>query len=174
MMTKRSKGPKRHQKKTAALTPKSPLPEPVTRDEFLHPEGTPSSSASGSRSVSVSQYQGPIPPPSILEQYDKVVPGSAELIIQQFEKQSNHRMTLESTVIQADIKRANLGLLAGFLLCIATVIGGCVVAVLSHAGAGATIATAAVGTLAAVFVYGTASRKKERQDRVKALAPRED
>jgi len=44
-------------------------------------------------------HSGPLPPPSLLSQYDKVVPGAAEGIIAMAENQSKHRQELEAEVI---------------------------------------------------------------------------
>src|SRR5437773_2627905 len=50
---------------------------------------------------------GPLPSPDILREYDLLVPGAAERFIARFEKQSEHRMHLERTVIEGDDRRAN-------------------------------------------------------------------
>jgi hypothetical protein len=41
--------------------------------------------------VETTSFQGPLPHPQILSQYDQIVPGSAERIISQWESQSRHR-----------------------------------------------------------------------------------
>lgn len=40
-------------------------------------------------------YSGPIPPPESLEKYDKVVPGSAQTIIDMAVKEQEHRHDIE-------------------------------------------------------------------------------
>lgn len=59
---------------------------------------------------------GPLPAPQELAEYDLVVPGAADRIITRFEKQSDHRMNLETSVIKHDNVRAYLGMVGGFLL----------------------------------------------------------
>ena len=46
--------------------------------------------------LAVSQeFTGPIPPPSMMEQYEKTLPGSADRILNMAENQSEHRQSLE-------------------------------------------------------------------------------
>jgi uncharacterized membrane protein len=44
-------------------------------------------------------FSGPIPPPTLLAEYNKVVPNAAERILAMAEKQSEHRQFLEKKVI---------------------------------------------------------------------------
>ncbi len=112
-----------------------------------------------------SYYEGPLPSPQILEQYEAIVPNAAERIFKAFENQTNHRMELEKSVISSDIKRAYVGLSLGFAVSMTALLGGVYTAVQGHPGAGGTIATASVVALAGVFVYGSSMRKAERSTR---------
>lgn len=116
---------------------------------------------------------GPLPLSSILAEYDNLVPGSAERIIGWAERQSEHRMSLEKAVVQSDIRRSYWGMAAGFVIAVVYGVGGCIVTALGQPTAGATIATVSVVSLVGVFVYGTHSRKQERQDRAKIMAGEE-
>ena len=44
------------------------------------------------------QFMGPIPSPQDLARYEAVIPGLGDRLINRFEKQSDHRMALESAV----------------------------------------------------------------------------
>jgi len=59
--------------------------------------------ASQSRTI----FSGPLPHPDILAKYDQVVPGTAARLIETAQKQGEHRMDLEKTVIKGDNFRAN-------------------------------------------------------------------
>jgi uncharacterized membrane protein len=85
-----------------------------------------------------SSFSGPIPPPHILKQYDEAIPGGANRVVEMAEKQSEHRRILEAKVVESDINRSRLGLLAGFIITL--VVGGIVVAMNGEPAAGATIA----------------------------------
>jgi uncharacterized membrane protein len=53
--------------------------------------------------VATAHYQGPIPPPSILEGFDRIVPGAAQRLIQLAEDESKHRRELEVRTMEANI-----------------------------------------------------------------------
>lgn len=45
------------------------------------------------------EWSGPVPPPNILEAYDRLVPGSAEKIINNWTAESEHRRQMDRRVI---------------------------------------------------------------------------
>lgn len=61
-------------------------------------------------------FSGPLPHPKILADYKKVLPQAPERIISMAERQQNHRINMEESLIKGDIKRADLGLRFGFAL----------------------------------------------------------
>ena len=140
--------------------------QPVPQNQSSPSEtgSTPSSAILRSTSVTTS-FKGPIPPPIILAQYEEVVPGSAERLLAMVESQSAHRQALEKTVVNGDSKRAYLGLAAGFIVALAVVSGGGFLVYNGHDWAGASIITTVVVGLVGVFVYGTQTRKAERQEK---------
>jgi uncharacterized membrane protein len=52
-------------------------------------------------------YQGPIPPPQLLKQYDEISPGFADRIIRMAESETAHRQQAENKALDADIKFAS-------------------------------------------------------------------
>ncbi len=105
----------------------------------------------------------------MLKQYDEVIPDGANRILQMAEKQSDHRMTLETKVIDSDIARSRWGLAAGFVITIAAIIGGVIVAMNGQPWAGTTIAGIPTAGLVGVFVIGSATRSKERAVKAKLV-----
>lgn len=121
--------------------------------------------------ISVSAtFSGPLPPPDILARYNDAIPDGAERIIALAERQAAHRMALESRVVDADIKRSNLGLGAGLLVALAGLFASFLMVDRGNAVAGAVVASLDLAGLVAVFVYGTVSRRSERQQRAKVLS----
>ena len=119
---------------------------------------------------SVSSYQGPIPSPAMLQEYDLVLPGSADRIITMAEVQSRHRQDLESKAITSDIINARTGLHYGLIIGLAAIVGGCVCIALGQQVGGSIIGGTGLTSLVGVFVYGTTSRRKERERRLGMLA----
>jgi len=120
--------------------------------------------------ISSQTFRGPLPPPEILVQYNDAVPDGAERIIVMAETQAKHRMALESRVVDADIKRANWGLAAGFVVAIAGLVASCLMVVGGHEVAGLVLGSLDLVSLVAVFVYGTVSRRGEREKRAQMMS----
>ena len=69
-------------------------------------------------------FSGPLPHPSIMEHYERIVPGSANRIIVKFESQTEHRQKMESRFISAEVFRSVGGLVGGFIIAMTAMIGG--------------------------------------------------
>lgn len=131
-------------------------------------------SASGSLVSASYQFTGPIPSPQDLARYEAIIPGLADRLITRFEKQSDHRMAMEREVIQSDMRRANWGLGAGFIVAIASIAASGYVIATGHDTAGTILGGTTIASLVGTFVYGTRSRRQERKDREKMLIDPED
>jgi uncharacterized membrane protein len=62
----------------------------------------------------VVEVSGPLPPPQILEYYERVLPGSAHRLLTMAEEQSRHRMAREASGHEADIRQTWVGMFLGF------------------------------------------------------------
>ncbi|HVA50222.1 MAG TPA: DUF2335 domain-containing protein [Pirellulales bacterium] len=113
--------------------------------------------------VTTTSYSGPVPPPALLREYNDIVPGAAERIMAMAEKQSAHRIDLESTVVKGDSRRSWVGLWLGFVVSLAIIGAGLWVALSGAPTAGAAIITGTIVSLSGVFVYGQHSRRVERE-----------
>lgn len=76
--------------------------------------------------ASTSRYSGPLPPPEVLENYDRIVPGAAKKIIAMALRQSRHRQELERKVIESDMRRSRDGLWVGGALSLTSILLGAV------------------------------------------------
>jgi len=119
---------------------------------------------------SVTAYQGPIPSPAMLREYDSVLPGSADRIIKMAEVQSRHRQEIETKFVNADLTNARTGLHYGLIIGLTAIVGGCVCIGLGYQAGGSIIGGTGLTSLVGVFVYGTTSRRKERERRLSMLA----
>ncbi len=112
-------------------------------------------------------YSSPLPPPEILEKYDLILPNASERFLSLVEKQTQHRMELEKEVIESKIKDSRLGIILGFIL---GLFGLGIAALLIYNDKSilgfSVIITEIVG-LVGVFIYGTKSNKKERENKEK-------
>ncbi|HET6878684.1 MAG TPA: DUF2335 domain-containing protein [Pirellulales bacterium] len=120
--------------------------------------------------VTTTSYTGPVPPPALLREYDEVVPGAAERILSMAEKQTTHRIELESIVVKGGATRSWVGLWLGFVIALVVCGVGLWVALAASPTAGATIITGTVAVLAGVFVYGQHSQRVEREHKAEMVA----
>ena len=109
-------------------------------DENKQPSKIPNNKQLGVRTeVKVEQklFSGPIPSPSILEGYERLVKGSAERIIRMAEEQSAHRRHIEKKVVGSEVLNSRLGIVSAFIIAMTTVLGGVWVMVNASAYGGA-------------------------------------
>ncbi len=81
------------------------------------------------------------------------------------ENQSAHRISLEKTVIEGDNKRANWGLICGFIFGLVVVVLSFILIWNGHDVAGTVLGTTDLVALVGTFIYGTRARAQERERR---------
>ncbi len=106
-------------------------------------------------------FQGPIPHPVILEQYNKATPGAADRIISMAENEATHRHEMEKLRhemeklnVLSGYKEASVGQIFALIIGVVAIISGATVAVLGYPIPGAIIGSAAVVGLVTVFIRG--------------------
>lgn len=119
--------------------------------------------AKDARMVTVEQFSGPLPHPSILEKYEQVVQGSADRIIKKFEQQTDHRQKLEKAVIYSDMQRANLGLIFAFIIAMTTIIGGIYAALQGQQLFGGSLSFTGLALLVGAFLTDKYAQSKSKE-----------
>lgn len=77
-------------------------------------------------------FEGPMPPPALLRQYEQIVPGAAERILSMAERQLDHQIHWERTAIHSQARNSFWGLCFGFLIAAGLIIGAIFCAVTGH------------------------------------------
>lgn len=113
-----------------------------------------------------SLYTGPIPPPEVLAQYENVLPGLADRIMAESERQRAHRQEAEMTLIRNDARARMAGLIVGMVVALAALALAGVLAALGQSVWAVAIALAEIAALAGVFVLGHLRRREERTTRL--------
>ena len=124
--------------------------------------------------VRSTSWSGPLPAPADLQLFEEIVPGAADRILTLTEKQSEHRMSLERSVVSENLKQSKLGLIAGFVLSAMVIFGGIFLIYLGHDWAGGILISINLVGLAGVFVYGSRSHRAQRRERHDTLAEKAD
>ena len=118
--------------------------------------------------TSMQSFSGPLPPPEILKKFDEIVPGAAERIIKMAEEQSAHRKELERKVIESDISRSKSGQILGFIIAMVGLAVSALIAIYGNAFTGGAIGIGTLASLVGVFMYGSKTRNKEREEKSKS------
>ncbi len=92
-------------------------------DESIRPSARSDARAQIVKAVHASLYAGPIPPPEVLAQYEDVLPGLADRIMAESERQRAHRQGAEMTLIRNDARARMAGLIAGLVVALAALAG---------------------------------------------------
>lgn len=56
---------------------------------------------------------GPLPPPEVFRNYNDVLPGAADRIMNMIETQAEHRMKMESSLVEGALRTERLGQIFG-------------------------------------------------------------
>ena len=107
----------------------------------------------------------PLPPPKELMEYEEIMPGITQKFMTAFEKQQDHRMELEKTVINADVSRMKLGQIFAFILGFTVILGGLFLLIKGLSIAGFSVLVGTTATLVGAFLYGKAENRKERENK---------
>ena len=161
-------------------SPDQPAPTPVPSDQPLRQAKVRVSTVSRE---SMEIMTGPLPPPSALEEYNRVCPGCAERIIAMAEKEGDHRRKMEQEIVgiqKADLNLERMerrrGQLLGFGVCLAAILGGVYLASTSPGIAGqiggSLLGTSGLTSLILAFITGrsTPSRSKQATDQERKSA----
>lgn len=108
---------------------------------------------------------GPLPHPEELVKYEKILPGSADRIVKMAESEQRHRHEIENERNQAEIRDSGRGVHYAFILGLAGIIGGVVVALFGAPTAGSIIGLGSLASLVGTFIYGT--RQQNQTDEAK-------
>ncbi len=108
--------------------------------------------------VEAASFSGPLPPPSMYGEYDRVLPGTADRILAMAEKEQAHRVSLEGAALHASAQDSKLGQYFGFGLALLCIGGGIYLAVQGHTIAAVALIVASATGLAGRFLINRASR----------------
>ena len=105
-------------------------------------------------------HSGPLPDAQTLEEYNRIIPNGAERIMTVFEKQSDHRMELEKTVVRGQVFQSNVGQIFALVIGLSAI--GCATYVIlqGHEWAGSIIGVGGITGLVTAFIKGKDYQQK--------------
>lgn len=119
-------------------------------------------------------HVGPLPHEKTLEAYNRIVPGSANMIFTEFEQQGRHRRELEHYTITWGNYRSFAGLACGLIVSLSFLIVSYLLVKGGHGWEGTVLGTIDLVGLVAVFVYGSSVLRDERVRKSKIMSGQED
>jgi len=117
----------------------------------------------------VEMSSGPMPHPEVLEAYNQLVPGAAERILVTFEKETEHRQSLERKTLDAQVEDAKadrserrLGQIFAFLIGVVAISWGGIAAIKGAEITGGFIGVGGVAALVWVFIRGQTYKQQDQ------------
>lgn len=111
-----------------------------------------------------SEFIGPLPPPSILADYNHTIKDGAERIMKMAENQSSHRIEMEKHAIKEELLQSKRGQSFGFILAIFGILVAFVLAYLGHDTVAGIFGTTTIVGLVTIFVIGKKRQNKEQAE----------
>jgi uncharacterized membrane protein len=100
-----------------------------------------------------------LPPPEILQAYDEVVEGGATRIFDQWERETEHRQSLERRAVDAYLAGFTRAQWMAFIVILTIGVGGLIIVALGHALVGFAGFFLALAAVAASFFREKGSRR---------------
>ena len=110
-------------------------------------------------------FHGPLPPPALLEHYERTLTGAADRIFTVAEEQSRHRRALELRHLDVLARAQTLGQWLGASIVMLGMFLGARLIAMSHEIWGFVSLLTPLAALAGVFVYARAQQMAERARR---------
>lgn len=101
-------------------------------------------------------YSGPIPDPLTLQQYEQVLPGSADRILTMAEKEQSTRHENNSKLIKEITLNSRYGIIISGIISVLCIIGGTICALADKAMFGLFLTVGGISTIVATFLKYTA------------------
>lgn len=134
------------------------------------PDGVPSDPrALLTAAIQFQSWGGPLPPPEMLRQYEQVVPGFGESLLEMAQRQEAHRQHLERIVVEGGSRRASQGLWVGAALSVILIVFAFILGLRHDQVAASVLGSVDVVGLATVFVVGKREQRHERLEKTQAM-----
>jgi len=114
--------------------------------------------------ISKEQYQGPLPHPDHLAQFEQILPGLADRIVAMSEKGLAHRQDMEAQIVRSSLRKEAVGQWFAFLVALAALGTGTYLISVGRSLEGMGTTLAALAGLIGVFIYGKRRGRRARPD----------
>jgi len=116
------------------------------------------------RAISILQstsHSGPLPSPDDLKKYDVIIPNGADRIMIMAERQNQHRIDIEKSIIKSNNTQSGTGQWMGFILGLGCICASVYLGVNNQPWLGGVLGGSTIIGLVTVFVLGRKAQKEE-------------
>ena len=110
------------------------------------------------------EWDYPWPPPGALEKFEEILPGAAERIFNEFEKEAAHRRTQEENALKSSIRRSWGGLILGTVVILAVLFLAGFLAYIGQSTAATIIAAADLAAILWAYLSTANSRNSAEEE----------
>lgn len=107
------------------------------------------------------QYVGPIPPPSLLDEFNQIIPGAAERILRMAEENAKHQREIEMLALTSAVKTTTKGQIFGLIIGLSAFITTGFSLYLGFENAAMTIGGTTVIGLVTAFIKGRTQKNND-------------
>lgn len=135
-------------------------PREVSPEDVGRADNQEGAESNNSKLIQVSQthFSGPLPPPTVFEHYEKVLPGAAERIMAMTENEQAHRHKCEGKLTTSLVSQHERGQRFALIIGVGAILLAAWLAWLGFPGWAMTTTFAAIATLVGAFIYRKASK----------------
>lgn len=101
-----------------------------------------------------SSFSGPLPPPTILKQYEEIILGAANRILVMAEENANDRRRINQQIIDADIGSSSKGQTLGFILSVLFIIAAVICSFVDQPIPASFLGVGGFSSIVSIFVLG--------------------
>lgn len=134
---------------------RTPARQPVPTDQGTSANRSESPVEIGRRSY----WQGPLPPPAVLEEFGRLVPDAPERIFRQWETEAEHRRAYERQALDAAIRRDGRGQISALLFAVAALSVSAFALWLGQPWVAGTIGGGTIASVVGAFLFQRATSK---------------
>ena len=119
------------------------------------------SHAVSNQTIEISQqFSGPLPSPKTLAEYANIYPGLEKIIVEMAQRQSEHRIGLENTVIISREKQSVRGQIFAFILAVILILLAGFSLYLGHLKIASSIVGFTLVSIVTLFLTGNSAKSK--------------
>jgi len=115
---------------------------------------------------SVQMFSGPLPHPDLLREYEKMIPDAPKKIFAMAEKQNEHRISIEKTFVEGNMKLEKIGVLFGVIIPVMGMICGTIIIITGHSVIGFISIVSTLLPSSGSYMYSLYKKQKKENQKL--------